>query len=77
VLPLHPRAARSSSVSATATSILGTWVGQPEGFIAATAAVRGWPITQRARETMTGDRRGLATKLERVVEVAREVWGAA
>jgi hypothetical protein len=61
VLPLHPRAARSSSVSATATSILGTWVGQPEGFIAATAAVRGWPTTQRARDTMTGDRRDLAT----------------
>jgi len=61
VLPLHPRAARSSSVSAAATSILGTWVAQPEGFIAATVATRGWPVTQRARETMTGDRRDLAT----------------
>jgi hypothetical protein len=61
VMPLHPRAARSSRVSGEATSIFGTWVGQPEGFVAATAAVRSWPVTQHARDSMAGDRRDLAT----------------
>jgi hypothetical protein len=61
VLPLHPRAARSSSVAASAaTSILGTWVGQPEGFAALPPAVRRWPFTERAREILSGDRGDVA-----------------
>lgn len=62
VLALHPSAARSSSASPSpaATSILGTWVAQPEGSVALVAAMRGWPLTQRAREILAGDRGDLA-----------------
>jgi hypothetical protein len=62
VLALHPSAARSNGAPAAtaAPSILGTWVAQPEGSLALVAAMRGWPLTQRARETLAGDRSDVA-----------------
>ena len=55
VLALHPRAVKSSgaTVAVAATSILGTWVVQPDQLLALFRAMRDWPVTQRAREAMT------------------------
>jgi hypothetical protein len=58
--PLHARALRALGTSEeVATSIEGTWVPQPEGFLRLAAEMRDWPMTERARDVSAGDRSDL------------------
>jgi hypothetical protein len=55
--PLHARALRAlGSGDEVATSIEGTWVPQPESYLRLAAEMRSWPMTERAREVLAGDR---------------------
>jgi hypothetical protein len=55
--PLHARALRALGAGdEVATSIEGTWVPQPESYLRLAAEMRSWPMTERAREVLAGDR---------------------
>ena len=64
--PLHARALRALGPSeSVATSIEGTWVPQPEGYLGLARAMASWPQTDLAREVLAGDRSPvLATQVE-------------
>jgi hypothetical protein len=57
LLPLHIQTASAARPSeAQAGSIVGTWIGQPAGFMALWQATASWPVTEKARQFM-GERR--------------------
>jgi hypothetical protein len=60
--PLHARALRAlGPTAASATSIEGTWVPEPESYLALARAMRQWPLTELARAVLAGDRADLRT----------------
>jgi hypothetical protein len=50
--PLTTAALKSLGPEGVATSIAGTWVPQPEGFMTLQAAIQGWPRTELAKKVM-------------------------
>jgi hypothetical protein len=55
--PLHSRALQSLDAGgAVATTIAGTWVPRPEGFLGLGGAIRSsWPLTESGRAVLAGD----------------------
>lgn len=71
VLPLHvqtaARAARPSE--AQSGSIVGTWIGQPAGFLDLWRATASWPLTEKARRVMKEDRDAMLNSMAECVPV--------
>ena len=70
VLPLHIQAASAARPSeAQARSIVGTWIGQPAGFVALWQATAAWPLTEKARRAMRDDRDAMLNSMAECVSV--------
>lgn len=55
--PLHARALTALDAGDdVATTIVGNWVPQPESFLRLRTEMRGWPMTEQARQVLAGDR---------------------
>jgi hypothetical protein len=71
VVPLHTQTAAASAKPGTprATSIVGTWVGQPAGFDSLRQAMASWPLTRKARQAITENREAMLKSMAECVPV--------
>jgi hypothetical protein len=70
VLPLHVQTASAARPGrAHARSIIGTWIGQPAGFVDLWHATASWPLTENARQVMRDDRDAMLNSMAQCIPV--------